>query len=126
MLSQTQDRWQAEAGNSIIVPITINAQGHIGVYNSVNTVFDEWDADYVADLLRNGNILYTKNGRSIDDLLSQRRQVPKVVDINASSTDSITEEAEKSNSNFSGDEAGTRRLSVASNTDSIMREASCH
>ena len=71
--------WMTEDGHSIIVPIRIDANGYVGVYNNVNTVFDAYNETYVEDLLREGNILYTDNNRSIQDLLaSQRRQVPKV------------------------------------------------
>lgn len=69
--------WMTESGDSIIVPIRIEINGNVGIYNNVNTAFDAWDQDYVKDLLREGNVLYTRNGKSIDELLTQRREVPK-------------------------------------------------
>ena len=37
----------------------------------------------------NGNVLYTKDGKSINELLTQRRQVPKLKSEDTSSTNSI-------------------------------------
>lgn len=59
------------------------------LFTNINTVFDAYDIDYVADLLREGNVRYTRNGKSIQELLTQRREVPKSETPNASSTGSI-------------------------------------
>ena len=83
--------WQTEAGASVIVPIRIDVSGNIGVYNNVNSVFDAYNSEYAADLLRDGNILYTRNGKNIQELLSQRRQVPKVNRSDVSSRNSVAE-----------------------------------
>ena len=69
--------WKTVNGDSVIVPIRIDANGNVGIYNNVNSVFDAYNEEYVSDLLRDGNILYTRNGKSIQELLTQRRQVPK-------------------------------------------------
>lgn len=76
--------WMTKKGDSVIVPIVIDINGQVGVYNGVNTVFDAFNQEYVKDLLREGNILYTKNGKSIQELLPARRQVPEVQSVNAS------------------------------------------
>lgn len=52
--------------------------------------FDAYDAEYITDLLREGNVLYTRNNESIRDLLGQRREVPKLENPNAFN-DSITQ-----------------------------------
>lgn len=70
--------WKTNDGASIIVPISIDITGRVGIYNNVNTVFDGWDQAYVKDILREGSVLYTREGKSIQDLLAQRRDVPKV------------------------------------------------
>lgn len=57
--------WKTEAGASVIVPIRIDVTGNVGVYNNINSVFDAYDNSYVADLLRDGNVLYTRNGKNI-------------------------------------------------------------
>ena len=93
--------WKTEAGDSVIVPIRINANGTVGVFNSVNTAFDLFNPEYMSDLLRKGNILYTQNEKSIDELLAQRRQVPKWKPDDAFSDDSIRETGEKVNGKFS-------------------------
>lgn len=66
-----------EEGVSIIVPIRIDVDIGIEAYNYINTMFDAYNPEYVADLLRDGNVLYTRDGKSISELLSQRREVPK-------------------------------------------------
>lgn len=69
--------WKTVAGDSIIVPIRIDSSGNVGTYNNINSVFDAYDTDYVADLLREGNVIYTRNNKTIQDLLAQRRDMPK-------------------------------------------------
>lgn len=76
--------WKTVNGDSVIVPIRIEANGNVGIYNNVNSVFDAYNEEYVNDLLRDGNILYTRNGKSIQELLTQRRQVPKWENADAS------------------------------------------
>lgn len=93
--------WKTENGDSVIVPIRINANGSVGVYNNVNTVFDAWDQEYVADLLRKGNVLYTKNGKSIEELLAQRRDMPKWKPDDALSENSVSEMAPEVKLKFS-------------------------
>lgn len=83
--------WKTEAGASVIVPIRIDVTGNVGVYNNINSVFDAYDNSYVADLLRGGNILYTRNGKNIQELLSQRREVPQVNRSDVSSRNSVAE-----------------------------------
>lgn len=83
--------WKTEAGASVIVPIRIDVTGNVGVYNNINSVFDAYDNSYVADLLRGGNILYTRNGKNIQELLSQRREVPQVNRSDVSSMNSVAE-----------------------------------
>lgn len=46
-------------------------------------MFDLKNEEYARDLLREGNVKYTKNNESIEQLLSQRRQVPKAMASNA-------------------------------------------
>ena len=83
--------WQTKAGDSVIVPIRIDISGRVGVYNNINSVFDAYDDDYAADLLRDGNILYARNGKNIQELLSQRREVPQVIRSDVSSKNSVAE-----------------------------------
>ena len=93
--------WKTEAGDSVIVPIRIDATGTVGIYNNVNTVFDAFDPEYVADLMREGNVLYTKNGKSLSELIDQRREVPKIENGNALSGTSVTETGENVKRNLS-------------------------
>lgn len=69
--------WQVDGQDPVIVPIRIDAKGNIGLYNNVNSVFPLYDADYMSDILREGNVLYTRNNENIRDLLAQGREVPK-------------------------------------------------
>ena len=73
----------------------------MGIYNNVNTVFDAFDPEYVADLMREGNVLYTKNGKSLSELIDQRREVPKIENGNALSGTSVTETGENVKRNLS-------------------------
>ena len=83
--------WQTKAGDSVIVPIRIDISGRVGVYNNINSVFDAYDDDYAADLLRDGNILYARNGKNIQELLPLRRPVPKVTRSDVSSGNSVAD-----------------------------------
>ena len=82
--------WVTEDGNPIIVPIRIDIDGGVEIYNNVNTIFDAYNSDYVANLLREGNLIYTRDGKSINELLSQRRQVPKSRSVDAQSSNTIS------------------------------------
>lgn len=93
--------WKTAADDSVIVPIRINATGTVGIYNNVNTVFDAFNPEYVADLMREGNVLYTKNGKSLSELIDQRRQVPKIENGNALSGTIVTEAGENVNPKYS-------------------------
>lgn len=93
--------WKTAAGDSVIVPIRINATGTVGIYNNVNTVFDAFDPEYAADLMREGNVLYTKNGKSLSELIDQGREVPKIENGNALSGTIITETGENVNPKYS-------------------------
>ena len=92
--------WITKDGASVIVPIRIDAEGNVGLFNNANTVFDAFNPEYVEDLLRDGNVLYTRNGRNIRELLTQQRQVlkRKLADV---SRNSIRDTAENSNTKFS-------------------------
>ena len=92
--------WKTVSGASVIVPIKIDAEGNVGIYNNVNTMFDAYKEEYVSDLLRDGNILYTRNNESIQSLLAQRRQVPEWQGANAFN-DSIREQPITVNKQFS-------------------------
>ncbi|MBQ7715626.1 MAG: hypothetical protein IJT70_07140 [Clostridia bacterium] len=83
------------------MPIRIDVNGHIGIYNNINTAFDVYDEDYFNDLVREGNILYTRNNESIEELQTQRREVPKG-EINDASKNSIPLRAESVNTSGKG------------------------
>ena len=88
--------WTSEAGDSIVAPIRIDVSGNIGFYNNLNTIFDLYNKEYERDLLRDQNVLYTKNGEPIDQLLTQRRQVPKRKQNEGSPEKSIAQATSKS------------------------------
>ena len=70
-------------------------------FTKKETVFDAFDPEYAADLMREGNVLYTKNGKSLSELPGQRRQVPKMENGNALSGTIITETGENVNPKYS-------------------------
>lgn len=88
--------WQVGGRDPVVVPIRIDAKGNIGLYNNVNSAFPLYDPKYMEEMLRDGNILYTRGNENILDILAQGREVPKrnVEDV---STDSISEPAEPVN-----------------------------
>ena len=76
--------WKDANDNSIVVPVRIIEEEVAGERaNIAVTVFDVHNEEYQADLLREGNIKYTKKNESIVQLLSQRRKVPKAMASNA-------------------------------------------
>ena len=88
--------WQVGGQDPVVVPIRIDAKGNIGLYNNVNSAFPLYDPKYMEEMLRDGNILYTRGNENILDILAQGREVPKrkVEDVY---TDSISEPAEPVN-----------------------------
>lgn len=114
--------WQTESGDSIIVPIYVNADGSVGIHNNISTVFDVYDPDYAADLLRPGNVLYTKNGKNIDKLLSQQREVLKREQADVSSTDSVAQNIGKSKENLTNLGVETDGSSVGKASRETNRE----
>lgn len=83
--------WKTESGASIIVPIRIDVAGHVGMYNNINSVFDAYKPSYIADLLKDSNVLFTRNGKNIQELLPLRRPVPKVTRSDVSSDNSVAD-----------------------------------
>lgn len=70
-------------------------------FTEKETVFDAFDPEYAADLMREGNVLYTKNGKSLSELIDQGREVPKIENGNALSGTIITETGENVNPKYS-------------------------
>nr|DAI42796.1 MAG TPA: hypothetical protein [Caudoviricetes sp.] len=70
-------------------------------FTKKETVFDAFDPEYVADLMREGNTLYTKNGKSLSELIDQGREVPKIENGNALSGTIVTEAGENVNPKYS-------------------------
>lgn len=115
-------QYATETGDRIIVPVRIVVDATSGeVYNNVNTVFDVYNQNYLADLLREGNVLYTKNNESIDRLLSQWRQVPEA---RAGDTlkYSISDSAEKSNTEITGSRSRFDDLTEADRQAAAQRK----
>ena len=83
--------WKTETGSSTIVPIRIDVAGHVGMYNNINSVFDAYKPSYIADLLKDSNVLFTRNGKNIQELLAQRRQLPKGNRSDVSSMNSVAD-----------------------------------
>lgn len=88
--------WQVDGKDPVVVPIRIDAKGNIGLYNNVNSAFPLYNPKYMEEMLREGNVLYTRGNKNILDLLAQGRKVPerKTEDV---STDSISETPEPVN-----------------------------
>lgn len=70
-------------------------------FTKKETVFDAFDPEYVADLMREGNVLYTKNKKSLSELIDQRREVPKIENGNALSGTIVTETGGNVNTKYS-------------------------
>ena len=113
--------WKTETGSSIIVPIRIDVAGHVGMYNNINSVFDAYKPSYIADLLKDSNVLFTRNGKNIQELLAQRRQLPKGNRSDVSSENSV---AEASNVvNFSAKDPVEKKGDAACHPQPDRREA---
>lgn len=113
--------WKTVSGASVIVPIKIDAEGNVGIYNNVNTMFDAYKEEYVSDLLRDGNILYTRNNESIQSLLAQRRQVPEWQGANAFN-DSIREQPITVNRQFSFSEPDETAETTEAESEPMTKE----
>lgn len=71
-------KWQDADGNPVIVPIHLGKNGILTVENQVASAYGKRNLE--ALLGENGeNILYTKNNKSIDQLLSSRLQLPNAM-----------------------------------------------
>ena len=113
--------WQTKAGASVIVPIRIDVSGGVDAYNNINSVFDAYNSEYAADLLRDGNVLYTRNGKNIQELLPLRRPVPKVTRSDVSSMNSVADASDVVN--FSAKDPVEKKGHAACNPQPDGREA---
>ena len=70
--------WTDIEGKPVIVPVHLNAHGAIDVQNEIASAFG---ADYINRIIgENGkNVLYTKNGEDIKQLLSKGRPLPQAM-----------------------------------------------
>ncbi len=66
--------WKTSKGWSVIIPITIDAEGKVGLQNRVETTFDA-NPNYSEDI-KSAGVLYTREGKNIDQLKISRRQLP--------------------------------------------------
>ena len=59
--------------------LVINADGAIGLQHNIATVFDPQE-DYLKQFFDDErNIIYTKNNKDINELLSNRRHMPEAI-----------------------------------------------
>lgn len=63
---------------SIIIPLTIGANGAVGLQDTVDSVFDE-QPRYEAQYLDPGKVIKTRNNEDLIRLLSNRRHMPDAV-----------------------------------------------
>lgn len=70
--------WNDTQGNPVIIPVHFGKDGTLTVENAIPSAYGKRNLG--ALLGKNGeNILYTKNNKSIDQLLSSRLQLPNVI-----------------------------------------------
>lgn len=70
--------WNDTQGNPVIIPVHFGKDGTLTVENAIPSAYGKRNLE--ALLGKNGeNILYTKNNKSIDQLLSSRLQLPNVI-----------------------------------------------
>ncbi len=89
--------WVSENGDGVILPIRIDRPSTEGPYNQGKTMFVTDNPAYTADLLRPGNVYYTRDGKSISELLKHGRQLPELQLENASSENEDTTSSKKVN-----------------------------
>ena len=70
--------WTDIEGKPVIVPVHLNAHGAIDVQNEIASAFG---ADYINRIIGENveNVLYTKNGEDIKQLLSKGRPLPQAM-----------------------------------------------
>lgn len=69
--------WITEDGKGVMLGLVIDSKGATGLQNNVSTVFQA-DEEYAKRFFENKeDILYTKNNKDINQLLSVRRYMPK-------------------------------------------------
>ena len=69
--------WITEDGKGVMLGLVIDGKGATGLQNNVSTVFQA-DEEYAKRFFENEkDILYTKNNKDINQLLSVRRYMPK-------------------------------------------------
>ncbi len=71
-------KWKTEKDHSVITIIRIEKDGEITITNNIVTIFASGEK-YLKQLIENdSNILYTKNNRSITQLLPSRSIMPRM------------------------------------------------
>lgn len=62
--------FKTNRGDPIVAPVSIDIKGDTGLINNVDTIFEVFNKAYLSDLIREGNILYTRDNKNIGELLS--------------------------------------------------------
>ena len=71
--------WVTSDGRGVLLSLVINANGAIGLQHNIATVFDP-NEDYAKQFFEDEqDILYTRNNKDINELLSNRRHVPEAI-----------------------------------------------
>lgn len=88
--------WNDTQGNPVIIPVHFGKDGTLTVENAIPSAYGKRNLE--ALLGKNGeNILYTKNNKSIDQLLSSRLQLPNAMADDTLVAYSIAQGAENAN-----------------------------
>ena len=89
--------WQDQKGNPVVIPIHLDAQGALDIPE--NAVASTFGADYIRRLLGKNyeNVLYTKENKSIDQLLSNGRPMPEAMADDTLVAYSIAQQTAQSN-----------------------------
>ena len=88
--------WNDTNGNPVIIALHLDKQGVVDVTNEVASAYGK--NNFAALTGENGeNVLYTKNNKSIDQILDDRLQLPALLSDDTLVAYSIAQQAEKSN-----------------------------
>lgn len=111
--------WNDTNGNPVVVAVHLDKQGHVELSNEVASAYGK--NNFAALTGENGeNVLYTKNNKSIDQLLSIRLQLPEAMADDTLVAYSIAQNSGEGNSTQTDSQALGQQLAEL---DAEMRTA---
>lgn len=114
--------WNDANDNPVIIPLHLDKTGTIGLTNDIASAYGKKNiTSLLIDNKGNSTVLYTKNNENIDQLLSNRLQLPEAITDDPLVTDSISQSTENVNPFLKNNPQNNTRNSLRRNLPTEVR-----